>query len=48
MNTFSQEILNRLRNLEHHLASQIKGQDHIIPRMGGSIGRSDNHVVKRR
>ena len=26
MNTFSSDILNKLRNLEHHLKSNIKGQ----------------------
>jgi ATP-dependent Clp protease ATP-binding subunit ClpA len=41
MNTFSAEILNRLQNLEHHLSSQIKGQDHIIPRISSVLKRGE-------
>jgi ATP-dependent Clp protease ATP-binding subunit ClpA len=41
MKTFSPEILNRLHNLEHHLASQIKGQDHIIPRINSVLQRGE-------
>jgi ATP-dependent Clp protease ATP-binding subunit ClpB len=41
MNTFSSEILNRLQNLEHHLSSQIKGQDHIIPRISSVLKRGE-------
>jgi ATP-dependent Clp protease ATP-binding subunit ClpA len=41
MNTFSAEILNRLHNLEHHLSSQIKGQDHIVPRISSVLKRGE-------
>jgi ATP-dependent Clp protease ATP-binding subunit ClpA len=41
MNTFSPESLNRLRNLEHHLSSHIKGQDHILPRINSVLQRGE-------
>jgi ATP-dependent Clp protease ATP-binding subunit ClpA len=41
MKPFSQEFLNRLRNLEHHLKFNIKGQDHVLPRIGSVLQRGE-------
>src|SRR5271155_4441017 len=41
MNTFSQEFLDRLHRVEHHLSSQIKGQDHLIPRICSVLKRGE-------
>jgi ATP-dependent Clp protease ATP-binding subunit ClpA len=41
MNTQSSEFRNKLRNLERHLKSQIKGQDHVIPRICSVLRRGE-------
>src|SRR3984885_4423068 len=41
MNTFSSDFLNKLRNLEHHLKSNIKGQDHVLPRICSVLRRGE-------
>jgi ATP-dependent Clp protease ATP-binding subunit ClpB len=41
MNTISQEILERLRNLEPHLKSNVKGQDHVLPRLCSVLQRGE-------
>jgi ATP-dependent Clp protease ATP-binding subunit ClpA len=41
MNTFSSEILSKLRNLESHLKSNIKGQDHVLPRICSVLQRGE-------
>jgi ATP-dependent Clp protease ATP-binding subunit ClpB len=41
MNTFSSAILDKLRNLERHLKTNIKGQDHVIPRIASVLQRGE-------
>jgi len=41
MNTFTSDFLNQLRNLEHHLKSNIKGQDHVLPRICSVLRRGE-------
>ena len=41
MNTFSSEILGKLRNMEPHLKSNIKGQDHVLPRVCSILQRGE-------
>ena len=41
MNTFSSEFLGKLRNLEPHLKSNIKGQDHVLPRICSVLQRGE-------
>jgi ATP-dependent Clp protease ATP-binding subunit ClpB len=41
MNTFSTDFLSKLRNLEPHLQSQIKGQDHVLPRIVSVLQRGE-------
>ena len=45
MNTFSSDILNKLRNLEHHLKSNIKGQDHVLPRICSVLRRGELNLA---
>ena len=41
MNTFPSEILSKLRNMEAHLKSNIKGQDHVLPRVCSVLQRGE-------
>jgi ATP-dependent Clp protease ATP-binding subunit ClpA len=41
MNSHSPALINKLRNLERHLQSNIKGQDHIIPRTCSVLQRGE-------
>ncbi len=41
MNSHSPALLDKLRKLEHHLQSNIKGQDHIIPRTCSVLQRGE-------
>jgi ATP-dependent Clp protease ATP-binding subunit ClpA len=41
MNTFSSEILSKLRHLDSHLKSNIKGQDHVLPRICSVLQRGE-------
>lgn len=45
MNTFSSEFLDKLRNLEHHLNSNIKGQDHVLPRICSVLTRGELNLA---
>ena len=45
MNTFSSEILSKLRNLESHLKSNIKGQDHVLPRICSVLQRGELNLA---
>jgi ATP-dependent Clp protease ATP-binding subunit ClpB len=45
MNTFSSEILSKLRNLESHLKSNIKGQNHILPRICSVLQRGELNLA---
>ena len=41
MNTFPSEILHKLRNMEPHLKSNIKGQDHVLPLVCSVLQRGE-------
>jgi ATP-dependent Clp protease ATP-binding subunit ClpA len=41
MNSHSPALIDKLRNLERHLQSNIKGQDHIIPRTCSVLQRGE-------
>ena len=41
MNTFSSDFITKLRHLEHHLKSNIKGQDHVIPKITSVLKRGE-------
>lgn len=41
MNTTSSELIAKLRNLEQHLLSGIKGQNHVIPRVASVLRRGE-------
>ena len=41
MNTFSSDFLDKLRHLEPHLRANIKGQDHVIPRICSVLQRGE-------
>jgi ATP-dependent Clp protease ATP-binding subunit ClpA len=45
MNTFSSDLLNRLRNLESHLKANIKGQDHLLPRICSLLQRGELNLA---
>jgi ATP-dependent Clp protease ATP-binding subunit ClpB len=45
MNTFSSEILSKLRNLDSHLKSNIKGQDHVLPRICSVLQRGELNLA---
>jgi ATP-dependent Clp protease ATP-binding subunit ClpA len=45
MNTFSSEFLARLRNLETYLKTNIKGQDHVLPRICSVLQRGELNLV---
>src|ERR1700677_670340 len=45
MNTFSSDFLAKLRNLETHLKANIKGQDHVLPRICSVLQRGELNLV---
>lgn len=45
MNTFSSDFLDKLRNLEHHLKSNIKGQDHVLSRICSVLRRGELNLA---
>jgi ATP-dependent Clp protease ATP-binding subunit ClpA len=45
MNTFSSDYLVKLRNLEPHLKANIKGQDHVLPRICSVIQRGELNLA---
>jgi len=45
MNTFSSEFLTKLRHLERHLKSNIKGQDHVLPRICSVLQRGELNLA---
>jgi ATP-dependent Clp protease ATP-binding subunit ClpA len=45
MNTFSSEFLTKLRELEPHLKANIKGQDHVIPRICSVLQRGELNLA---
>jgi ATP-dependent Clp protease ATP-binding subunit ClpA len=45
MNTFSSDFLTKLRHLEPHLQSNIKGQDHVLPRICSVLQRGELNLA---
>jgi ATP-dependent Clp protease ATP-binding subunit ClpB len=45
MNTFSSDFLTKLRHLETHLKTNIKGQDHVLPRICSVLQRGELHLA---
>jgi ATP-dependent Clp protease ATP-binding subunit ClpA len=45
MNTFSSEFLTKLRHLEPHLKANIKGQDHVLPRICSVLQRGELNLA---
>lgn len=45
MNTFSSDFLAKLRHLERHLKSNIKGQDHVLPRICSVLQRGELNLA---
>src|SRR5271155_40634 len=45
MNTFSSDLLAKLRNLETHLKANIKGQDHVLPRICSVLQRGELNLA---
>jgi len=45
MKPFSSDYLTKLRNLEHHLKSNIKGQDHVLPRISSVLQRGELNLA---
>ena len=45
MNTFSPDFLTKLRNLEHYLKANIKGQDHVLPRICSVLQRGELNLA---
>jgi ATP-dependent Clp protease ATP-binding subunit ClpB len=45
MNTFSSDFLTKLRHLEIHLKANIKGQDHVLPRICSVLQRGELHLA---
>lgn len=45
MNTFSSDFLRKLRHLEHHLKANIKGQDHVLPRVCSVLQRGELNLA---
>jgi ATP-dependent Clp protease ATP-binding subunit ClpA len=45
MNTFSSDFLTRLRHLEPHLKANIKGQDHVLPRICSVLQRGELNLA---
>ena len=45
MNSFSSDFLSKLRGLETHLRANIKGQDHVIPRITSVLHRGELNLT---
>ena len=45
MNTFSPDFLTKLRHLEPHLKANIKGQDHVLPRICSVLQRGELNLA---
>ena len=45
MNTFSSDFLIKLRHLETHLKANIKGQDHVLPRICSVLQRGELNLA---
>ena len=45
MNNFSSDFLSKLRNLEHHLKFNIKGQDHVLPGICSVLRRGELNLA---
>jgi ATP-dependent Clp protease ATP-binding subunit ClpB len=45
MNTFSSDYLTKLRHLEPHLKANIKGQDHVLPRICSALQRGELNLA---
>jgi ATP-dependent Clp protease ATP-binding subunit ClpB len=45
MNTFSSDYLTKLRHLEFHLKANIKGQDHVLPRICSVLQRGELNLA---
>ena len=45
MNTFSSDFLDHLRKLEPHLKANIKGQDHVLPRICSVLQRGELNLA---
>jgi ATP-dependent Clp protease ATP-binding subunit ClpA len=45
MNTFSSDFLAKLRHLERHLQANIKGQDHVLPRICSVLQRGELNLA---
>jgi ATP-dependent Clp protease ATP-binding subunit ClpA len=45
MNTFSDSFLTKLHNLEGHLKANIKGQDHVLPRICSVLQRGELNLA---
>jgi len=45
MNTFSSDYLTKLRHLEPHLKANIKGQDHVLPRICSVLQRGELNLA---
>src|SRR6202012_2339495 len=45
MNTFSPDFLTKLRHLETHLKANIKGQDHVLPRICSVLQRGELNLA---
>jgi len=45
MNTFSSDFLTKLRHLETHLKANIKGQDHVLPRICSVLQRGELNLA---
>jgi ATP-dependent Clp protease ATP-binding subunit ClpA len=47
MNTFSSEFLDKLRKLEAHLRTNIRGQDHVLSRICSVLQRGELDLAQR-
>ena len=45
MNTFSSDFLTKLRHLETHLKANIKGQNHVLPRICSVLQRGELNLA---
>jgi ATP-dependent Clp protease ATP-binding subunit ClpA len=45
MNNFSSDFLTKLRHLETHLKANIKGQDHVLPRICSVLQRGELNLA---
>ena len=46
MNTFASDFLTKLRHLEPHLKANIKGQDHVLPRICSVLQRGELNLAQ--